>query len=179
MYLLPLIQGVVGLETEYGVLRIKLFADCAPHSVSYILELLRERYCGGCQFYRAENRGSFWDSVGNHVQNAPFGPPFALIQGSLEAHGIIFKEIPREGNHNIRRGSVAWVGSGPGFFISLANHFEWKKAYTVFGFVLPEDMEIAEKITQLPTKQEVWSNINVSVLERPVALQFQRIKSNS
>ncbi|PRQ57160.1 putative peptidylprolyl isomerase [Rosa chinensis] len=171
-------EGVVGLETEYGILRIKLFVDCAPHSVFYILELLREHYCGGCQFYRAESRGSFWDSIGNHVQNAPFGPPFGLVQGTLEAHGIIFKEIPREGKHNIRRGSVAWVGSGPGFFISLANHFEWKKAYTVFGSVLPEDMEIAERIAQLPTKQEVWSNIDVSVLERPVSLQFQRIKSN-
>ncbi|XP_050386901.1 uncharacterized protein LOC126803176 [Argentina anserina] len=174
-------EGVIGLKTEYGILRIQLFVDCAPHSVFYILELLREHYCGGCQFYRAESRGSFWDSVGHHVQNVPFGPPFGLIQGTLEAHGVIFKEIQREGNYNIRRGSVAWVGSGPSFFISLkdANHFEWKKAYTVFGSVLPEDMEIAEKIAELPTKQEVWSNIDVSVLERPVPLNFQRIKSNS
>ena len=109
---------------------------------------------------------------------APFGPPFAVIQGTLEAIGSSFKEIPTEACPTIRRGSVAWVGSGPEFFISLANHNEWKKAYTVFGSVLPEDMEIVELIAQLPTKPEVWSNINVSVLEKPVAFQFQKIKTS-
>lgn len=171
-------KGIVGLKTEYGTIHIKLFPDCAPHSVSYILELLQLRHCVGCQFYRAESRGNFWDSKGNHLENAPFGPPFALIQGTLEALGTIFKDIPTEACPAIRRGSVAWVGSGPEFFISLANHNEWKKAYTVFGSVLPEDMEIVEKIAQLPTKPDVWSNINVSVLEKPVTLQFQRIKTS-
>ncbi|XP_060673731.1 uncharacterized protein LOC107403764 isoform X2 [Ziziphus jujuba] len=126
-------EGIVGLETEHGILRIK----------------------------------------------APFGPPFALIQGTLEAHGTIFKEIPTEVCPIIRRGSIAWIGSGPEFFISLANHVEWKKAYTVFGSVLPEDMEIAEKISQLPTKLDVWSNISVSVLEKPVPLRFKRIETDS
>ncbi|XP_009375371.2 uncharacterized protein LOC103964197 isoform X2 [Pyrus x bretschneideri] len=170
-----LIAWTSGLVFGKGELR----PDCAPHSVAYILELLQVPHYAGCQFYRAEKRGSFWDSQGNHVKNAPFGPPFALIQGTLAAHGFVFKEIPAEVSRTIRRGSVAWIGSGPEFFISLANHFEWKKAYTVFGSVLPEDMEIAEKLAQLPTKQEVWSNINVSVLESPVALWFRRIKPES
>ena len=106
---------------------------------------------------------------------APFGPPFAIIQGTLEAQGTPFKNIPTEECPYIRRGSVAWVGSGPEFFISLADHQEWKKAYTVFGSVLPEDMEIAEKIAQLPTKSDVWNNINVSVLEKPVPLLLRRL----
>lgn len=106
---------------------------------------------------------------------APLGPPFALIQGTLDAEGATFKDIPTEACLDVRRGSVAWVGSGPEFFISLANHNEWKKAYSVFGSVLSEDMEIAEKIAKLPTKPDVWSNINVSVLEQPVPLWFRRI----
>lgn len=106
---------------------------------------------------------------------AAFGPPLALIQGTLEAYGTIFKDIPTETCPTIRRGSIAWIDSGPEFFISLANHNEWKKAYSVFGSVLPEDMEIVEKMAQLPTKLEVWS---VSALEIPVALQFQRIKTS-
>ena len=113
---------------------------------------------------------------GWYCYQAPFGPPFALVQGTLVAHGIKFKEIALEFCPAIERGSVAWVGSGPDFFISLANHVEWKKAYTVFGSVLPRDMEIVEKISQLPTKPEVWSNVKVSVLEKPVMLQFQRIR---
>ncbi|XP_011047553.1 PREDICTED: uncharacterized protein LOC105141873 isoform X2 [Populus euphratica] len=168
-------EGIVGLETEYGTLHIKLFPDCAPYSVAYILELLTLRHCAGCQFYRAEGRGQLWDSEGNHIKKAPFGPPFAIIQGTLEAQGTTFKKIPTEECPYIRRGSVAWVGSGPEFFISLADHQEWKKAYTVFGSVLPEDMEIAEKIAQLPTISDVWNNINVSVLEKPVPLLVQRL----
>lgn len=39
-------------------------------------------------------------------------------------------------------------------------------------------MEIAEKIAQLPTKPDVWNNVNVSVLEDPIPILVQRIKSN-
>ncbi|KAJ8768398.1 hypothetical protein K2173_021551 [Erythroxylum novogranatense] len=169
-------EGIVGLETEYGIIHIKLFPDCAPHSVTYILELLTLRHCAGCQFYRAEKRDQFWDSEGNHVKDAPYGPPYALIQGVLEAQGTSFKKISKEACPRITRGSVAWIGSGPEFFISLANHFEWKNAYTVFGSVLPEDMYIAEKISQLPTRSDIWNNFNVSVLEKPVPLVLRRIK---
>ncbi|XP_059651661.1 uncharacterized protein LOC132299190 isoform X2 [Cornus florida] len=126
-------EGIVGLETDYGVLHVK----------------------------------------------APFGPPFALIQGTLESHGTVFEKIPAEDCPTIRRGSIAWVGSGPEFFISLANHYEWKKAYTVFGSVLPEDIEIAEKIAQLPTTADQWSNVKVSVLEKPVPLRFRRNTTSS
>ncbi|KAJ7952600.1 Peptidyl-prolyl cis-trans isomerase-like [Quillaja saponaria] len=168
--------GIIGLETEYGTLHIKLFPDCAPHSVAYILQLLGLRHCAGCQFYRAESRGYLWDSEGKHIKNSPFGPPFALVQGTLEAQGTTFKEIPTEVCPTIRRGSVAWIGYGPEFFISLANHGEWKKTYTVFGSVLAEDMNIAERIAKLPTKSDVWNNINVSVLEKPVPLLLRRLK---
>ncbi|KAI3458937.1 hypothetical protein Pfo_015600 [Paulownia fortunei] len=169
-------EGIVGLETEYGTLRIKLLPDCSPHSVAYILDLLALRHCAGCHFYRAEGRGQSWDIKGNHIKDASFGPPFALIQGTLEAQGQIFNKIKSEHCLPVRRGSVAWVGSGPEFFISLANHEEWRKSYTVFGSVLPEDMVIAEKIAQLPTKSDVWNNINVTVLQNTVPLKIQRIK---
>eukprot|EP00262_Sarcandra_glabra_P013929 TRINITY_DN3955_c0_g2_i2.p1 TRINITY_DN3955_c0_g2~~TRINITY_DN3955_c0_g2_i2.p1 ORF type:complete len:350 (+),score=54.60 TRINITY_DN3955_c0_g2_i2:164-1213(+) len=171
-------EGIIGLETEYGTLHVKLFPDCAPLSVSYIIELLGSRHCAGCQFYRAEGRGNSWDSEGNHITDAPLGPPFGLIQGTLEAQGITFKQIPTEACPTIGRGSVAWIGSGPEFFISLANHNEWKKSYTVFGSVLPEDMEIAEKIAMLPTKPDLWGNITVSVLEKPVSLWLKKIMSS-
>ena len=106
------------------------------------------------------------------------GPPYALIQGRLEAEGVPFKKISTESCPTIRRGSVAWIGSGPEFFISLANHDEWRGAYTVFGSVLHDDMEIAEKIANLPTKSDVWNNVNVSVLERPVHLRLRHIQGD-
>ncbi|XP_060674270.1 uncharacterized protein LOC107403301 [Ziziphus jujuba] len=69
-----------------------------------------------------------------HIK-ASVGPRFALIQRTLETVGTSFKKIPTEDCPTIRRGSVAWIGSGPELFISLANHEEWKNSYTVFGSV--------------------------------------------
>ncbi|XP_078155875.1 peptidyl-prolyl cis-trans isomerase [Carex rostrata] len=172
-------EGFFGLETSHGTLRIKLFPDCAPRSVAYITELLGSRSCGGCRIVRAEDRGQSWDSKGDHMWRASFGPPYAVIQGTLEADGILYKAITKEACPGIKRGSVAWVGHGPEFFISLANHHEWKRSYTVFGFVLPEDMEIAEKISRLPSKLDVWGNVTVSVLENSVSLRVVRVTGPS
>ncbi|XP_028772894.1 uncharacterized protein LOC114730039 [Neltuma alba] len=171
-------EGIIGLETEYGTLHIKLFPDCAPHSVAYILELLALSHCAGCHFYRAESRGESWDSAGNHIENAVFGPPYGLVQGVLEAQGTTFKGIPIEDCPIIKRGSVAWVGSGPAFFISLANHVEWGNSHTVFGSVFPEDMHIVERIATLPTTSDVWNNVNVTVLEKLVPLFLRRIEKS-
>lgn len=101
-----------------------------------------------------------------------------MIQGILEAQGTTFKNIPIEDCPTIRRGSVAWIGSGPAFFISLVNHVEWGNAYTVFGSVLPEDMHIVERIATLPTTPDVWNNVNVTVLEKPVPLVLRRIEKS-
>ncbi|XP_020093667.1 uncharacterized protein LOC109713843 [Ananas comosus] len=168
-------EGIIGLETDYGTLHVKLLPACAPRSVSYISELLQSRHSAGCQIYRAEDRGNSWDLNGFHIADASFGPPYALLQGTLEGEGIPFKNIPTEACPTIKRGSVAWVGSGPEFFISLANHYEWRKAYTVFGSVLPKSMEIAEKIASLPTKPDIWKSFNVSVLKKPINIKIKRI----
>ncbi|TKY65296.1 peptidyl-prolyl cis-trans isomerase [Spatholobus suberectus] len=171
--------GKGGLDLNSASSFALLLPECAPHSVAYILELLALPHCVGCQIHRAESRGSFWDSEGNHIKKTPYGPPFALIQGTLESYGSMFKDIPKEYCPTIRRGSVAWVGSGPEFFISLADHKEWRNTYTVFGSVLSEDMEILEKIAQLPTKSEIWNKISVSTLQNPVSLRFRRMNTKS
>ncbi|MBC2899657.1 hypothetical protein CFC21_112476 [Triticum aestivum] len=171
-------QGIVGLETSAGTLRIQLLPDCAPHSVDYFIELLRLHNCAGCRFYRAEGRGHLWDAKGDHVKNAAFGPPYALLQGTLEVDGVAFKEMPKEGCLTVRRGSVAWIGSGPEFLISLADHAEWRDAYTVFGSVVPEDMAIAEEMSMLPASTDVWSGVTVRLLKDPVYIKVKR-RSNA
>ncbi|KAG5028383.1 hypothetical protein JHK87_011897 [Glycine soja] len=47
---------------------------------------------------------------------------------------------------------------------------------TVFGSVLPEDMHIADKISILPTKSDVWKNVNVTILKNLVPLMLRRIE---
>ncbi|CAL0326199.1 unnamed protein product [Lupinus luteus] len=71
------------------------------------------------------------------IMQVAFGPPYALLRGLLEAQGNPFEKLLIEDCPTLRRGSVALVGSGPAFFISLANHAEWGNEHTVFGSVLP------------------------------------------
>jgi hypothetical protein len=46
--------------------------------VAYITELLGSRSCAGCQIIRAESRGQFWDSKGNHVSRVRFTFPMIV-----------------------------------------------------------------------------------------------------
>ena len=63
---------------------LQLHPECAPHSVYYILSLLTMRHCAGCQFHRAENRGSYWDSQGNHINNVRNLSQICLLNISKE-----------------------------------------------------------------------------------------------
>eukprot|EP00250_Pteridium_aquilinum_P033094 c5193_g1_i1 orf=169-1203(-) len=166
--------GIIALETEHGIIRIKLLPECAPVSVAYVLELLKIRRCSGSHYYRAESRGSIWDGLGNRANQTSTGPPYALVQGSLEAQCLPFKGIEKEACPNIRRGTVGWIGNGPDFFISLANHDEWYPKYTVFAHVLPVDFPLVEKLVLLPTVASVWEGVSVSVLNQSVNIRLKR-----
>ncbi|XP_076916827.1 uncharacterized protein LOC143576674 [Bidens hawaiensis] len=122
-----------------------------------------------------ETEGEIWTSgfVFGNVE-ASFGPPYGLIQGTLEAEGVAFKKLSSEEYSVIRRGSVAWVGSGPEFFVSLVDHPEWKKTYMVIGHVVPEDMKVFERLARLPTIPNIWNHISVLILEKPVSFRLQR-----
>lgn len=167
-------MGIATLETEYGSIRIKFLPDCAPISVAYLLELLKTRHCAGCQFYRAEGRGNIWDAAGHRINQSQAGPPYAVVQGTLEAEGTLFKEIPKEACPSIMRGTMGWIGGGPDFFISLANHEEWYPKYTVFAYVLPADMHVVEKLASLSTSMSLWSGVRVSVLHKFVSLRLKK-----
>ena len=96
----------------------------------------------------------------------------------MEVDGVAFKEIPKEECSAVKRGSVAWVGSGPEFLISLADHEEWRDTYTVFGSVVPEDMALAEEMALLPTSTDNWSDVTVRLLKDPVYFKVKR-RSNA
>lgn len=164
--------GVVGIETQHGTIRIKLLVDCAPYSVAYILELQKLRHCVGCQIFRAEGRGSSWNEQGDRIGQTPSAGPYALVQGTLALQTTAFVELPIESCPVVQRGSVGWIGGGPDFFISLANHDEWRATRTVFAQVLKEDMHIVEKIAALPTVASTWSGVNVALLRDAVPLKI-------
>lgn len=167
-------QGIVALEIPHGVIRIKLLPECAPLSVTYILELLTLRHCAGCQIYRAESRGALWDDKGDLVKQGgrggQVGPPYALVQGVLAPSGTKFPDNLMESHQRVQRGMVGWVEGGPHFFISLANHDEWQARHAIFGQVLAEDMAVVEELAALPTRPATWSGITAAVLTESVRI---------
>eukprot|EP00897_Mesotaenium_endlicherianum_P005841 jgi/Mesen1/5285/ME000263S04386 len=168
-------QGMIALETTHGSIRIKLHSTWAPYTVQYIREILNVRYCTGCQLYRAEGLGDAWDGEGNPLPQVAPGPPYALLQGSLQSDGVVFKEIPREASPPVRRGMACLIGGGPDFFISLAHHPEWGNAHTVFGEVVgDDDMEVVERIVALPTRSETWGEVQVAALEEPLSFMLKK-----
>lgn len=116
-----------------------------------------------------------WDSNGNHIAKMSTGPPYAVLQGTLEAQHVSFQRIsPKEYSPAIRRGMVGFVDGGPDFFISLADHYEWPRKHTVFATVVEADMQLVEKLAELPTRSTAWEKVAVEVLETPVHVKVQR-----
>lgn len=172
----PKDQGIVALDLgpKHGQIRIKLHPTWAPRTVQYVKEVVALKHCTGCQLYRAEGLGEGWDAGGRRVAAKQPGPPYALLQGTLQTEGLRFKEIPREAAPAVRRAHVCLIGGGPDFFISLADHGEWGHAHTVFGEVLPADMGLVDKLAARPTKPEVWGEVQVQVLVEPLDLVVKR-----
>jgi len=102
----------------------------------------------------------------------PYGPPFALVQGTLrnsgrrEGGGMLLTEMRREGTPEVQRGDVCLIGTGPDFFVSLAAHPEWGSGHTVWGTVA--DMRVLDALERLPTRNEMWGTTQVTPLVEPV-----------
>lgn len=167
-------QGIIEMKTTLGNIRIKLQVSWAPRTVAYIRDLVRVGYCQGCQLYRAEGRAGIWDEKGALRDPEKKGPPYALVQGTMKADGVLYKRAEKEAAPPIKRGYVALIDGGPDFFISLADHPEWGNSHSVFGTVLPEDMALVEEITKRPTKEENWDGTDVLALEDPLSFIMQR-----
>ena len=102
----------------------------------------------------------------------PYGPPYALIQGTLQNTGqstsgdSLLTNMAKEGTPIVQRGHACLIGSGPDFFVSLAEHPEWGTGHSVWGTV--EDMSVLDLIEQLPVKQDVWGTTHTTPLLVPI-----------
>jgi hypothetical protein len=107
------------LSTVYGNLEIELRPDLSPESIEYIQKVSKapidaqhnqQLPNAGCSFYRLEaiTKSGVVQSGGNP------GPPYALLQGALQASGVPplttapkTKAIPQP---MLEAGMVAWAG---------------------------------------------------------------------
>ena len=162
-----------GLRTAEGLVRLRLRPQ-APNAAEYVRSLLRlpdQRRSpasdgplepdpqrptrSGLRFYRAEPVPAHWGSTAwpDNYFGGRWGPPYALLQGSLQPTGSAIKPGSPDSGAGARpviaRGMCAWAagGGGPEFFIALAEHPEWGNGHTVFAEVLPSDMALIEGST--------------------------------
>ncbi|KAL4518343.1 hypothetical protein Ndes2526A_g01220 [Nannochloris sp. 'desiccata'] len=115
----------IALHTPYGRIVVKLLSDNAPRAAAAVRQHAISKGCKDCNFYRAEARPS------QEKHQPKEGPPYALLQGSMN-----LREIPgSEGDIEVKAGHVAFIPNTSDFFIALGDHPEWGKAHTVFGVI--------------------------------------------
>ena len=121
------------LSTEKGTIRIQLFADEAPLTVSNFVFLAEEQFYNGLTFHRVEP--GFVIQGGDPQGNGTGGP------------GYDFADEPVQRPY--KRGIVAMANSGPNtngsqFFIVLEDA-ALPPSYTIFGEVL-DGMDVVDQI---------------------------------
>jgi cyclophilin family peptidyl-prolyl cis-trans isomerase len=124
------------LETDKGVIRIKLLPDIAPQTVNSFVFLAREGYFDGVTFHRVIP--GFVAQGGDPAGTGRGGPGYNLPDE--------FSDRP------IDKGIVAMANTGQPnsggsqFFITYTRQQGLDGGYTVFGEVI-EGMDVAESLT--------------------------------
>ena len=132
----PAKSYVAVLETDKGIIRIKLLPDIAPQTVNSFVFLAREGYFDGVTFHRV--LPGFVAQGGDPTGTGYGGPGYNLPDE--------FSDRP------IDKGVVAMANtgrpnsSGSQFFITYVRRADLDGKYTVFGEVI-EGMDVAEKLT--------------------------------
>jgi len=127
---------VAVLETDKGIIRIKLLPDIAPQTVNSFVFLAREGYFDGVTFHRV--LPGFVAQGGDPIGTGRGGPGYNLPDEFSDRH--------------IDKGIVAMANTGQPnsggsqFFITYTRQERLDGKYTVFGEVI-EGMDVAEKLT--------------------------------
>lgn len=181
-----------------GLVRMRLRPE-AESAARYVAALLSEMGAGasdasasapaldparpprdGLRFYRAEPVPKHWGSLEwpDNYFGGRWGPPYALLQGSLRPTGTRVKasnaDRSQQARPVIRRGMLAWAGGagGPDFFIALAQHPEWGNGHTVFAEAFAEDMAVIDALMRRPLRVSNWGSINATELVTPMPFRL-------
>lgn len=134
--------NIMKIETNKGIIKIKLFPDKAPKTVARIKELINKGFYNGIIFHRVID--------GFMIQGGD--PTGTGTQGSGQT-------IPDEFNNGLKhdsKGVVAMANTGrpnsqdSQFYITLAPQPHLDGKYTIFGKVI-SGMDVVEKIGKVKT----------------------------
>ena len=94
-------EADVALVTPFGEVGLRLRAATSPVASRWLWDLAGRSECAQCRFYRAEPVPRGWAN-----QSYFFGPPYALLQGSLRAssRGGGDAGLPKEAGCILQRG---------------------------------------------------------------------------
>jgi len=134
------------LKTNFGDIKIELYREDAPGTVSNFLTLAKGGFYDGTKFHRVIPsfmiQGGDPNSKDDNWSDDGFGGPGYAFEDEINSNKLL-------------RGSLAMANSGPNtngsqFFIVTAESAPWLDgAHTVFGRVL-EGMDVVTHIENLP-----------------------------
>lgn len=132
-------QYVATLNTSEGDIKIQLFADKTPITVSNFVSLAKKNFYNNTTFHRVIK--DFMIQGGDPKGNGTGGP------------GYKFNDEPFTGDYT--RGTVAMANAGPNtngsqFFI-MHKDVSLPKNYVIFGKVI-SGLDIVDKIAEAPVK---------------------------
>ena len=138
---------IVALHTNRGVIRIELFEDVAPNTVSNFVKLAGSGFYDGTSFHRVI-KGFMMQGGCPNTKN------WNVFSHGKGGPGYQFAdEHSREGALPNLRGYVSMANAGPNtngsqFFILFKDAPHLNQKHTVFGLVSPDSKEIIDDVEQ-------------------------------
>ncbi len=134
-------ESIAIMETTMGTIKIKLFPDKAPITVSNFVELSQKGFYDGLIFHRVIPK--FMIQGGDPKGDGTGGPGYA------------FKDEFHKDLRHSKAGMLSMANSGPGtngsqFFITVAPTPHLDDKHSIFGEVI-EGLDVAIKISEAAT----------------------------
>lgn len=140
-------NAMVLMKTNYGDIKLELFAQDAPETVANFIKLSRSGFYNGTRFHRVIKgfmiQGGDPNSKDEDWSNDGTGGPGYSFKDEINSHKLV-------------RGVLAMANAGPNtngsqFFIVTAESTPWLDGrHTAFG-VVTEGMNVVDKIENVET----------------------------
>jgi len=147
-----------------GTIPVALDFANAPQTAKAIFSLAQQGSSG--RVHRAEAVPS----------PASDGPPYALVQATVDDPTNVLKGLAHEGLKPIARGAVCLIGGTSDLFVSLAEHRGWEASMTVFGHVAESELKQGvEAILQQPIHQYTHPQYGtvMAMLNTPLGMRLE------
>ena len=157
-------EEVAVIDTDFGKIRIRLYADVAPMHVENFKKLAREGFYNGLAFHRIIPNGIIQggDPTTRGNDRALWGrgePGQPTVPAEFSARPFVRGAVGagRKGND---------INSATSqFFICLEEHPSWNGSYTVFGEVI-QGLNTVQIISNLPQEERTEQPHDKVVIKR-------------